>query len=952
MELNTLEQDNGTFRDLFNRFVDSISFSAYTREQTEQVNHTSGHQQEYKASLHSHPGGFIQGIQKRRVSIAESYLTIVSNVEPNRYKVRIKALKTLVEQSLHAKNTSMPMNTARVQIAMIKNAIKNRGNRRRQMEIMSDFSRASFGQESVIRRFLSEYGLIEVPESDLKLKDLDLGWDSHVHDNLSEGRKTPTQLLLDAFIKGMSRLTVAYYDLSNTDVIHETLIAGNILGIHVDLGIEFSIGPRNRRIHFKWELPHFTDPDECLQYLMSQQENLKDFFAGITINSDRRQDSITQMLANFNEHHLPMINRGYSADSMLAMPPLTIESLTRVVYGGQFSRLQLRELLFMEMRKTFHRRVLALKAQYLSVKSLYQQGRKTSWELQRTRDDYLAVRHRFEQLNPNDLQEEFLPQRTIIDYDSAFADAESVFPALKAAGGQIAYIHPLAQGVRGACRNLVRLHPWLDGVELLNMYDASQRNPSDLLMLAHFVGVLNHGSFSEMEELCNSMQIETDNPERLKEAWDRYHDVRLQGYCSSDTTARDTKIPGMGFIRLQSVPVKTRKVFQASHVQIPDRIASLVHGERRRRVEDDDLHRLDEENQIYSLGRSRRFEPNRVGDEKLRESMGPVRIWKYLNPSLKNFIRVAIAAIPAYWMIGPWYTMIWFGITFFRNIFVDIIAAAGILPTEWKVNQIDMDNSCQSLFWTGFSVPLLRWVKLGYDHWLHSFMMSSPLTAWAAETVKFFFICFANGLYISSHNTLRGFDRSVIRGNFFRSVLAWPVAALFAPVGNAMQIPSIVQAKFWSDFVAGFIEGSGKVGKHFRLRKRDLNEILPMFVSSKPDRRANAMLDILFIWGSQYRGQTTLRQMLFNQYDPWTGFLNILFRRTPNGRGDVEKLSPCRKALLVEFRHSAGIQRLVSHVLTHWNGAEAVFLVGVISKYYTDFILWLDRLDDHQTQIF
>ncbi len=165
---------------------------------------------------------------------------IARELDRNNCHKRLHALKSLVELSLHAKTVSMPLNTARVQIQIMKEAINSQGNRRRQFELIADFSLASYGHEAVIRRLLREFRRVEIPEKNRPLKELDMGWDSHVHDNLSEGRKTPSQLILDAFIKGFSRLTLAYYDISEREVIFEAMEAGRILGIDVSVGIEFS----------------------------------------------------------------------------------------------------------------------------------------------------------------------------------------------------------------------------------------------------------------------------------------------------------------------------------------------------------------------------------------------------------------------------------------------------------------------------------------------------------------------------------------------------------------------------------------------------------------------------------------------------------------------------------------------------------------------------------------
>ncbi len=185
--------------------IDALSFTSEIRELCEILNRKLDQSDEGRSkSIVSHPGGFSKELSRRRLSIAESYIRVIHALESDHYEERLSALRNLIRQSFHAKTIKLPLNTARIQINLIKEAIKNRNNRRRQLELISDFGLASYGEEQVIRKLCKKFYLVEVPETGQPLKDLHMGWDYHVHDNLSEGRKTPTQVLLDAFIKGIS----------------------------------------------------------------------------------------------------------------------------------------------------------------------------------------------------------------------------------------------------------------------------------------------------------------------------------------------------------------------------------------------------------------------------------------------------------------------------------------------------------------------------------------------------------------------------------------------------------------------------------------------------------------------------------------------------------------------------------------------------------------------------
>ena len=53
------------------------------------------------------------------------------------------------------------------------------------------------------------------------------------------------------------------------------------------------------------------------------------------------------------------------------------------------------------------------------------------------------------------------------------------------------------------------------------------------------------------------------------------------------------------------------------------------------------------------------------------------------------------------------------------------------------------------------------------------------VTTSTSPLVLYSVMALANGIYISTHNILRGLPRSAVIGNFFRSILSIPLAILF-----------------------------------------------------------------------------------------------------------------------------------------------------------------------------
>jgi hypothetical protein len=159
----------------------------------------------------------------------------------------------------------------------------------------------------------------------------------------------------------------------------------------------------------------------------------------------------------------------------------------------------------------------------------------------------------------------------------------------------------------------------------------------------------------------------------------------------------------------------------------------------------------------------------------------------------------------------------------------------------------------------------------------------------------------SNGLYLTCHNAFRGFPKTVIAGNFFRSMISIPIAIAFngviadlLSVAGVSEIDAVLQkwaaviSKAASDFVAGVIEGSADRYRNIHLRLRDYRDKLTLLLEAYtslellfPDKKVLETLsdmdkslsgdakdlelimiihalDMLFFWNYQPRGRTAL----------------------------------------------------------------------------------------------
>jgi hypothetical protein len=557
------------------KLVDALSFTSEIRELCDLLNRKLEQPEERVGkTLASHPGGFCRELQRRRLSIAESYIRVVRDLESDRYEERLSALRNLITQSFHSKTLKLPLNTARVQINLIKEAIKNRGNRRRQLELLSDFSLASYGEERVIRGLCRKFYLVEVPDIGKPLKDLRMGWDHHVHDNLSEGRKTPSQVLLDAFIKGISEVVLAYYTFRDESIIKEAYQAGKILGVKVRVGMEFSTGPRWNRRHFMYLPPDFEEARDLVAFIRQHEEAFGFFFNGLNENAERRRQTISRILETFNQEHLPKINEGYAPGSPQHCAPIRWDDLRSIVLDGQASRIHLGELLFSRLKAVFFKRVLFEKAQYEIARYKHQRKELSALEFNIVRTRYEKIRQEYSSVSPDGLREKYIDGSSREDYDSSFKTDEDVLPRLAATGGSLVYIHPLEGGVRRAAETTLDNHASITHVESFNMQDSFKRNPSDLRLFNSFIQALNGGNPRELKALLEDLEATPFDDGFLERVLARYRERPLIPQCGSDSTGRDPTIPGMGFISPERIPAKSRRHYEKSHYALPLRCQS------------------------------------------------------------------------------------------------------------------------------------------------------------------------------------------------------------------------------------------------------------------------------------------------------------------------------------------------------------------------------------------
>jgi hypothetical protein len=813
--------------ELYGKMVNALSFSSELYKLRRELNAKIDTPGIIVQGPRSHPVGITRWFKKRRISIAESYVMVIRDLQSQQTKARLRALRVMIDASFHSKTLDLPLNTARVQLALIKEAIKSRNNKRRQLELLQDFSIASHGQYQVIRRLLDELGIVELPETGTNLKNLDAGWDEHVHDTATFGRKNPTQLLIDAFIKGISELTITYGSASAIESMKEAVEAGRIVGIRVNISLEFSVSVHGKRFHFMAMLPHFRNRKELSRWFEENAQHMKQIFEGLEKNQESRVEAVKDLLKHFNATFRKEINADYPGDKLYSIPKLKLRKLCETIPHSSVNRMHLGEFLYSYYKPMLFNRTMVAKVQHERVKRMDHKKLSSEWEAHIAEERYTRLRSEYRELTPDGLRQQYFSNPDIGSYQTVFNNLGQLKETLALSGCQLKILHPLEHGFDAARKLLESSVGIIDRVEVYNMKDAARRDPDEILALSRLVN-----------RLIAESQARGIQP--------------FIPVCGSDATGRNPSIPGMGFIREDKLTGKYRRRYKKHHVVLPSAVSALITTKGNPAAPEQHI----PVPAILSMGKITSRPMNLVGDELESDwaRIPPARAIRYLNPGLVNFIYAGTGFLVAELFVGPFYAFLWMFITAFRNSIADLVAGRGTRLSEWNLQSINSGNVARSLFWTGFSVPLLGFIKAKFD-------LAWPFAAQGVlfEATKFLFISFSNGLYLATHNTLRGFDRKVVKANFFRSILAWPLATATAPLGALLGIPSIVQAKIWSDFVAGIIEGRSKYKTIVALRRRDLQEIIPQILSEDQEERFPAILDLLFLYREEPRTENSLK---------------------------------------------------------------------------------------------
>ena len=911
-----------------------------------------------------HPHGIKEMTASTGLRIAYAVIHLLGSLEAGKAIDRQNALRSLRDEVFcSSQQGALQKNTARVLLEIMKELVRARGDYVRQLRLARDFRMATFGKPRFIRRQLQKHHLVEMPEEWNQI-----AFDDHVHDANTKGRKSPTHMVMDAWIKGIRSLNVIYYNFINIEVATELIASSEIMGISVRIGIEYLARYRGRYIKFFWVPRGFADRQAFLDFL--SRGAARQFMDEGRKVSEYQQGYVFSVLDAFNRRHRLVINEVYATN----LAPLTQGDFLAFVGSGQPSLLHLAKFISTHLFPHLQAAVKILRTEYQAAD---EEGR-------------LRIRHTLEVMNALDsdaIIESFLQPAKNPDIHNPNEPHEGpAIPELLLLSPEelLKRVADLNSGFR-VTLNLTGLSP-ADVLELL--YDCKGRiTHLEIFNLKdHTSGIASHNAeINRLQLAINQGNVITlkrvikkiiqdiglggensAGAERTAKLTAILHDMpTLQGFYKTsplmsrfgtDSTGSSHNRFGMGLVVKDTLPRRSQKALARDPLQarvvIPVRMTTLLRityaprdfrsapreFENLRRVFSQTLikapsgmgfgyeQQKDWVVQSYSahmephgnlalLGGIRKESENGQLSLEFDKTEDVRRIpLRYMNTHLKNGLKILCGFIPAFatffltkdwWLLAYLGAFIWFGITGVRNVIQSVLGGGGIKRSpllRWN-NYISWDRLADSLFYTGFSVPLLDLVvkTLILDRMFGITTRTSPLVLYAVMAL-------ANGVYISSHNIFRGLPRQVAFGNFFRSVLSIPLAVILNALissalgaSGAVAVQSILQkwaaviSKLASDCVAAIIEGLADRLKNIRMRFMDYStkvaqifevfarlevlfpdadvatllespeEFLRMIDEKQPDLGKIVIinaLDLLYLWMYQPRAESTLEAIM------------------------------------------------------------------------------------------
>ncbi|SMP66200.1 hypothetical protein SAMN06295888_113103 [Desulfonatronum zhilinae] len=528
-----------------------------------------------------HPHGIKEMAASTGLRVAYAVVRLFRSLERSDVEERLRTLQALREEIFSMSGVALRNNTARVLLQIMKELVRAEDESAK-LQLARDFRDAATGRPRAIARQLRKYHLVEMPEAWNQI-----AFDDHVHDANTKGRKSATHLIMDAWIKGIRRLRVIYYNSLTPEVAEELMRAAEIMEVDVRVGLEFSPRFRGRYLRLIWTPRGFTDTRDFLGFI--RQPDVQEFMDEGRRASDFKQAYVFAVLDAFNETHRLEITRRFG----VLMPELSRDDLLHLVGTGQPSLHHLGKLIHDSLLSLFRERLDDLHEccafggddQRRAAMELAEDMNR--FDAEAVIEGYLRPARNPKLFNP------FVPA----DDDQAPSLLRASLPELLARLERLHARFRITLGLSGLwAEDVLELLDQARGritrLESFNFKDAVYGRCPDHVRILELQAALNSGNAVRLKRLVMDIvhRVEGD-PERdsgqkaalrkileeLEHFRGYYRNTMLKSRIGTDSTGGSAKIPGMGLVVVDTLPKKSRR--QVEHLRgEPENRLGSAHG--------------------------------------------------------------------------------------------------------------------------------------------------------------------------------------------------------------------------------------------------------------------------------------------------------------------------------------------------------------------------------------
>ncbi|MFU8769342.1 MAG: hypothetical protein ACNA7H_06355, partial [Desulfotignum sp.] len=677
-----------------------------------------------------HPLGIKELAESKGLHTAYAIVSLLESMERGVIEKRLSALKALKDEVLDTADGPMPKNTARVLLQIMKELVRAKDDDARQLVLAHTFRLAAFGKPRVIRKLLAHYHLLEMPEAWNQVT-----FDDHVHDANTSGRKSPTHLIMDAWIKGIRRLRVIYYHYIEPRFALELIEAAKIMEIDLRIGIEFKTRYRDRYVSFIWVSRGLGDAESFLCFLA--EPHVTQFMAQGKQVLKYHEKQVLDLLKQFNDLHLKEMCRLLDID----MPPLDPDAFLCFAFPGQPSVPHLAEFIHTaaldamktrveDLHEIFHQADEATQAQIRSVIEQMDQ-----FSVKQILDTYLNQEQHPDMFLPLAATDDpDIPDRLKLTHTRFFETIGELLCDFRIT----LKLDTLAP--EDVLEILYESKGLITRLEIINLKTFVSGKTDHLFAVNELQKAINGGSLLKLKRQVRQIILKViqgdsaDRKDRISKLYQILYDIDalknmyaatpLKSRIGSDSIGKTHQAYGMGFGIVNTLPFRAQKKI---HTQKNDRVilpANISVSQQMTAVSTEKMHPffqwllvmlqwlpgLDQIRFVkkqawvfdsFSLDMKKKGNVVTLGGMQKKSSNGlmpeyklsgiqktpPVKTWKNLNTKLKNSLKIALGFIPAFvcffltkdWWFLAWFgAFIWFGITGFRVILQSVLGGGGL----------------------------------------------------------------------------------------------------------------------------------------------------------------------------------------------------------------------------------------------------------------------------------